>query len=144
ILQNLEIVIVPPNQRPFTIRTDCALRKIPSRHTSNKPATAALQSPRNTLADRFLGNFEPDREIEWGMMASENRRQAFGLRTRAREAIKDKTMRTVQAQPVFDQFHNCCIRDKTTPLNRLGSRGSQGCPKVVLPARVRVCGRDPL
>jgi len=144
ILQNFEIVVISPHQRSFTIWTNCALGKIPRRHTGNKTATAALQSSRNTVADGFLGNFEPDREIKWRVMASENRRQAFGLRSRARESIKDKTVRTVQAQPIFDQFHNCRIRDKATPLNSLGSLDSQGGAKVFLSTqdRARRCDRN--
>ena len=78
------------------------------------------------------------------MVTSENRRQAFGLRSGARESIKDKTVRTVQAQPIFDQFHNCRIRDKATPLNGLGSLDSQGRAKVFLPPqdRTRRCDRN--
>ena len=57
-------------------------------------------------------------------MPGENRGQAFGLWNRARESIKDKTVRAMQAQPIFDQFYNCRIRDQATPLNNLGSLDS--------------------
>src|SRR5262249_50901022 len=102
ILQNLEIVVISPHQRSFTIRADGALGKIPRCYAGDESATTALQSSGNTLADRFLGNFKPDREIKRRAMASENRRQTFGLRSRARESIKDKAMRAVQSQPIFD------------------------------------------
>src|ERR1044071_6853654 len=77
-------------------------------------------------------------------MSTENRRQAFGLRSRTRESIKDKTVCTMQAQPIFDQFHNCRIRDKTTSLNNLGSLDSQGRAKVFLSTQdcARRCCRN--
>src|SRR5437016_4722038 len=125
ILQNFEIVVVSPHQWSFTIRADRALGKIPRRHTRNKTATAALQSSGDALADRFLGNLKPDREIKWGVMASENRCQALGLWNRARKSIEDKTMRTMQSQPIFDQFYNCRIRHEDAPLNGLVSYDPQ-------------------
>src|SRR5205085_4470439 len=145
ILQNFHVVVISPHQRSLTVGTDRALGKIPRRHTGYKPATATLQSPRNTLADSFLGNFEPDREIKGGVMPYENRRQPFGLRSRARESIKNKTVRTVQAQPIFDQFYNRRIRDEATPLNNLGSLDSQGRTKVFFPPQdcPRRCDRNP-
>src|SRR5438309_8077031 len=77
ILQDLQIVVIATNQWSFTIRTDRAFGKIPGRHAGNKTATAALQSPGDTIPHWFFGNLEPNREIEWSAVSGENRRQAF-------------------------------------------------------------------
>src|SRR5438874_634459 len=132
ILQNLQVVIITTDQRSFTIGTNRALGEISGRNTSDKTATAALQPPGDTIAHGFFGNFEPDCEIERSMMSVENRRQAFGLWHGARKPIENKTVRAVQPKPVFNQFHDRCIRDQSALLNYLRRLGSQWCSEIFL------------
>src|SRR5207237_10368408 len=98
----------------------------------DKTATSALQSSGDTIADGFFGNFEPDCEIERGAMSVENRRQAFSLWHGARKPIENKTVRAVQPKPVFNQFHDRCIRDQSALLNYLRRLGSQWCSEIFL------------
>src|SRR5437868_9577668 len=66
------------------------------------------------------------------MMSVENRRQAFGLWHGARKPIENKTVRAVQPEPVFNQFHDRCIRDQSALLNYLGRLRPQRCPEIFL------------
>src|SRR5204862_3736673 len=103
-LHDLSVVVITPDQRCCTIRTDRALGKIPRRHACHKTATAALQSPGDPIAHSFFGHFEPDCEIERGAMSGENGCETFRLRHGARKPIENKTVRAVQSQPVFNQL----------------------------------------
>ena len=50
----------------------------------------------------------------------------------------------MQAQPIFDKFHNCRIGDEATLLNNLGGLDSQGRAKAFLPTQdcARRCDRN--
>src|SRR5207253_100819 len=101
--------------------------------TRSRMSLATRQASRIFSASfGFFGNFEPDCEIERSMMSVENRRQAFGLWYGARKPIENKTVRAVQPEPVFNQFHNRCIRDQSALLNYLGRLRPQRCPEIFL------------
>src|SRR5437764_11800279 len=135
-------MVVTPNQRSFTIRTDRALGKISGRHAGHKTTTAALQSPGDAIAHGFFGNFEPDCEIEGGAMSGENRGETLRLWHGAGKPIENKSVRAVQSQPVFNQLHDRCVRNEPASLNNLGRLSPQWRAKVFLSPQDRTRRSD--
>ena len=85
----------------------------------------------------FLGNIEPDRQIERRVMPLQNRLQAFRLRDRARKSIEHKPVPAMQAQPVFDQFDDDLVRNQSAMLRGLGRLESRAaCPRSLSRRRI--------
>ena len=124
------IVISSPNQRSIAIRTNWPFREDRTGRTRGESAGLALQTAQDTIAHSVLRNIQPDREVERGAMTSQDGLQAFRLRSRSREAVEDKPLATVQAQPILDQADNNFIRHQVAafvPLSAV-SNSQSVCP----------------
>ena len=97
--QYLGVVVVTPNEWTIAIRTYRAFGEGRAAQTGREATTLTLQPARYPVTDGLPGDIEPDRQIKRRPMTLENALQAFRLRNRAREAIENKPVATVQPQP---------------------------------------------
>ena len=66
-LQNLGLVVGATHERPIAIGTDRALRELGAGSAGREPASTALQTAGDSVADSLLRHFQPDREIKRGV-----------------------------------------------------------------------------
>lgn len=101
-LQHLGIIIVASDERAITIGTDRPFGEDRAAQARREAASLALQPACYPVDDGLLGHLEPDGQIEWCPMTTEDALQAFCLGHGAREPIENKTMPAMQPEPVFD------------------------------------------
>jgi hypothetical protein len=96
-----------------------------------------LKTSRNAIAHRLFGYFEPNYEIKRSAQPGQDRHQALRLREGSGKSVKDKSMTTVQAQPIFNKFNDNFIRNEFTMLDNFGGFLPKRGPEVFFPAQNR-------
>ena len=135
LLQHIGIVVVAPDEWTIAIGAYRAFGENRATQAGREATTLTLQPVRDPITDGLRGDIEPDRQIEGRPKTSQNVPQAFRLRDRAREAIENKPMATVQPQPVFDEFNNNLVGNQFAMLRRVTRLQPKRRPQISFAAQ---------